>query len=214
MASNALHAAMYWRDISMNATSATKTASQSRTASSGRTMANGYHVSNSTSPAAKISSGGAPNVKIEGLDRIAKSWDKLLKEFPAKRREFLERMGQQLLADVRREIGGEGKVAGWQEKHMGSRGGYVAIRAAAKTYQTTMGGKRYAVGYVTNAIENGHRVRTPAVRGAKGYRSRAEKAAVPGRWFYQTVRQRLDGLDDREVEALMELIQTGLEGNL
>lgn len=156
----------------------------------------------------------AQTVELSGFDRLAASWDKLLKEFPAERRAYLAQMGQQLLADVRREIGGEGKVAGWQQAHMGSGGGYVAVRAAAKTYQATKGGKRYAVGYVTNAIENGHRVRTPAVRGAKGYRSRAEKAAVPGRWFYQAVRQRLDGMDDREVEALMELIQTGLEGNL
>lgn len=35
----------------------------------------------------------------------------------------------------------------------GNEGGYVAVRAKADTYQTTKSGKRYAVGYVTNAIE-------------------------------------------------------------
>ena len=91
-------------------------------------------------------------------------------------------------------------------------GGYVAVRAKADTYQTTKSGKRYAVGYVTNAIEGGHRHGGP--RGGKGYRPRYRKAAVPGKWFYQAVRQDVDEMGQEEVDALMELIVRGLEGSL
>ena len=96
-------------------------------------------------------------VDTRGIDRLVESWDRLLKQFPEAKRRALEQMGRDLLANVREEIGGSGKVAGWQEPHMGSGGGYVAVRAKAKTYQTTKRGKRYAVGYVTNAIEGGHK---------------------------------------------------------
>ena len=154
----------------------------------------------------------AQTVDTSGLDRLVESWDKLLQRFPEEKRSALDRMGRELLQRVRREIGGSGKVAGWQAPHMGSGGGYVAVRAKADTYQTTKSGKRYAVGYVTNAIEGGHRHGGP--RGGKGYRPRYRKAAVPGKWFYQAVRQDVDEMGQEEVDALMELIVRGLEGSL
>ena len=132
--------------------------------------------------------------------------------FQPELRKALEQMWRYLLLDVQRKIGGSGKVAGWQAPHMGTKGGYVAVRAKADTYQTTKSGKRYAVGYVTNAIEGGHRHGGP--RGGKGYRPRYRKAAVPGKWFYQAVRQDVDEMGQEEVDALMELIVRGLEGLL
>ena len=90
------------------------------------------------------------------------------------RRQALDEAGDKLLGAVRTRIGGTGKVQSWQEKHMGS-GGYVAVRPAAKAYD----GHGNAVGYVTNAIEGGHRVRTG--RGP----SRARMQRVPGKWMYR-----------------------------
>ena len=101
----------------------------------------------------------AQTVDTSGLDRLLKSWDRLLKGFPEVKRQALEQMGRDLLLNVQEEIGGSGKVAGWQAPHLGSGGGYVSIRAKANEYQTTRSGKRYAVGRITNAIEGGHRSR-------------------------------------------------------
>ena len=137
-------------------------------------------------------------------------WDGLLKRFPQAKRQLLARLGPEMLARVRREIGGMGKVAGWQEIYRGSGGGYVAVRPKRDTWQTTKGGRRYAVGYVTNAIEGGHRVASH--RGAGGYRSRIHVAAVPGRWFYDAVRQELPDMAEADIRALTELIVDGLEG--
>ena len=107
----------------------------------------------------------AQTVDTSGLDRLVESWDRLLKQFPDGKRKALEQMWRYLLLDVQRKIGGSGKVAGGQAPHMGTKGGYVAVRAKADTYQTTKSGKRDAVGYVTNAIEGGHRHGGP--RGGK-----------------------------------------------
>ena len=151
-------------------------------------------------------------ISTTGLDNLLQSMDALLKRFPDKKKAVLTKLGDEMLRRVRSEIGGTGKVAGWQIPHMGSGGGYVAVRAKAKTYQTTKRGKRYAVGYVTNAIEGGHEVRKP--RGGKGYRSRVNVAAVPGRWFYDTVRRQLAGMSQEGVDELMAFIRDGLEGRL
>lgn len=151
-------------------------------------------------------------VDTTSLERLVESWDALVQRFPREKRAALEAMGTELLQQVRGEIGGTGKVAGWQAPHMGSGGGYVAVRAKANTYQVTKSGKRYAVGYITNAIEGGHKIRKP--QGGKGYRPRIKVAAVPGRWSYDAVRRQLAGMSQEDVDALMTLITDGLEGRL
>ena len=156
-------------------------------------------------------------VELKGFERILRSWETLLDRFKTEKEKALERMGKQALQDVKQNIGGSGKVSGWQEPHMGSGGGYVAVRAKAKTYQTTKNGNRYAVGYITNAIEGGHRTggQRPGPK-ADGYqyRPRYKKAAVPGRWFYDIVRRQMDGMSQDEMDELMKIIVDGLEGRL
>ncbi len=159
----------------------------------------------------------AQTVEVYGIDYLIESLNQLVKQFPMEKRSVLEHLGQELLANVRSEIGGSGKVAGWQAPHMGSGGGYVAVRPRAKTYQTTKGGKRYAVGYITNAIEGGHRTGGqrpgPKAQGYK-YRPRFNKAAVPGRWFYDAVRQQIRDMSKEDVDKLLCTIVDGLEGRL
>lgn len=151
-------------------------------------------------------------VDTTSLERLVESWDALVQRFPREKRAALEAMGTELLRQVRGEIGGTGKVAGWQVPHMGSGGGYVAVRAKENTYQVTKSGKRYAVGYITNAFEGGHKIRKH--QGGKGYRSRVNVAAVSGRWSYDAVRRQLAGMSQEDVDALMTLITDGLEGRL
>lgn len=148
------------------------------------------------------------------LDRILKRWDKLLQEFPRKKRELLERLGTRLLGDVRAKIGGTGTVRGWQERYVGSIGGYVAVRPKADTYKVTKGGEQYAVGYVTNAIENGHKHRTPGQVKKAGYtyHPRIHTAAVPGRHFYHSVRNTINGLSTDALAELAAEVAAGLEG--
>ena len=156
-----------------------------------------------------------PSVQTDGLDRILASWDALQRDFPAMKRELLEELGRELLSRVQGKIPGTGTVRGWQERYIGSKNGYVAIRPKAKTYQTTAGGKRYAVGHVTNAIEGGHKHRGPSQTPRDGYRYRARinVPAVPGLHFYASVRSQLSALGAEQLRALAAEVAARLEGH-
>ena len=112
---------------------------------------------------------------MQELEILARQLGSSCETLQEVRRSALDKAGDKLLRAVRGRIGGTGKVQSWQERHMGSGGGYTAVRPAAKTYDRAGD----AVGYVTNAIEGGHRVRTG--RGP----SRARMQRVPGKWMYR-----------------------------
>ena len=154
------------------------------------------------------------SIEMSDLDRILNIWDELLREFPAMKRDLLEDLGKKLLSGVRGEIRGTGTVQSWQERYLGSKNGYVAVRPKADTYKVTAHGKRYAVGHVTNAIENGHRHRTPSQQPRDGYhyRPRINTPAVPGLHFYASVRSQLYGLGEEQLRALVKEVAARLEG--
>ena len=113
-----------------------------------------------------------------------------------------------------------GRLLGWQETHLGSRGGYAAVRPAAKTFSEVNGrGKKYAAGAVTNAVESGHRFPNSwaesyrAVRGKmKKYRYRtAVVGSVKPYPFYAFARPGIAGLAretaDRVLQNLIEYFE-------
>lgn len=154
------------------------------------------------------------SVEFHDIDRLLKSWDRLLVEFPQEKAVLLEDLGKQLLQEVQQRIQGTGTVQGWQSYYLGSENGYVAVRAKAKTYKRTAGGKQYAAGYVTNAIENGHRHRrpSPVKRDGYTYRARIKIPAVAGRHFYAQVRSRMEDMGQAELERLAQELVARLEG--
>lgn len=113
---------------------------------------------------------------MQELEIIARKLESSCEQLREIRRQALDEAGDKLLGAVRSKIGGTGKVQSWQQKYMGSGSGYTAVRPAAKTYDRSGN----AVGYVTNAIEGGHRVRTG--RGPSG----AKMQRVPGKWMYRS----------------------------
>lgn len=154
------------------------------------------------------------SVDVSGLDQLLDAWAALQRDYPDMKRDVLEDIGNQMLSDVREKIPGTGTVRSWQERYIGSRNGYVAIRPKADTYKTTAGGKQYAVGYVTNAIENGHKHRKPSQTPRDGYkyRGRVNVPAVPGLHFYHAVRSQLGNLGADELQALAAAVAVRLGG--
>lgn len=137
---------------------------------------------------------------MQQLEILADRFDKSVAEFPAIRRSALETAGRQLLPVVQGRIGGRGKVQTWQELHMGSRGGYAAVRPKAKTFvQTKRTGKQYAVGAVTSAIEHGHKTRSGGGR-------------VPGKHFYQSALPDAVRLQNAAAEEISRRLTETLEG--
>lgn len=128
------------------------------------------------------------------IDSLDKHFFDLLKTVPEARREMFAELAEELLTDLRGRIGGAGKVQSWQEKYVGSSGGYAAVRPKADTFtQATKSGKRYAVGAVTNAIESGHVTRAGTY--------------VPAKRFYQNTNAEAETIARRA----MERFETRLE---
>lgn len=124
------------------------------------------------------------SVEIRGLRELTERFDRLPNVLKRARRDALDQAGQKSLSAVRGRIGGRGKVQGWQENHLGSGWGYAAARPRAGQYVSARQGGRYAVGYVTNAIENGHFARQSARPDRRAERL-SGVSAVRGKYMYQ-----------------------------
>ena len=121
-------------------------------------------------------------IDMRSLEQLDQDMAEAVRQTPEIKRDVLTELGQQLLTQVRSNIGGTGKVQRWQHVHLGSGGGYVAIHPAENTADEY--GR--AVGAVTNAIDSGHKIRPPSGK-AKRYWPRIHKAQVPGKQMYDRV---------------------------
>ena len=125
-------------------------------------------------------------IDAQSLEQLDARLAQAVRQAPEIKKEVLTGLGEQLLSQVRNNIGGGGKVQRWQHTHLGSGGGYVAVHPA----EGEKDAYGRAVGAVTNAIESGHRIPSPRGK-AKRYRPRIKKARVPGKGMYaRTVPQR------------------------
>lgn len=123
------------------------------------------------------------SVDLIGLDKLDKSINKLLKEFPEKRRELHEEFADVLKETLNKQIDlsltdNSGKIKSWQGKYVGSKGGYAAVRAV----DTSIGSS--SPGAITNYLNSGHKIRRPSGKN-KNYKPRINKIYVDGRHFYQ-----------------------------
>ena len=136
--------------------------------------------------------------------------EQTIKEFPQLRKKATAEVGDAMLTQLHSNIGGRGKVQRWQDVHLGSGGGYAAVRPKAKTYQTTKQGQQYAVGHVTNAIDAGHKIRPPGGKN-KRYQPRFTRAYVRGRAFYAQTQGQVDGIAGKIADNLMDQMAKKLE---
>lgn len=138
--------------------------------------------------------------------RVFENLEGVRDQIPEIKREFLDGLGGKMLSTVRGNISGTGKVQSWQEARVGSRSGYAAVSAKANTEY-----RDYAVGYVTNAIENGHRIRSPSGQAKERYRPRIRQAHVPGRYFYRDSQAAVDNFVKAGATELAEMIARAIE---
>lgn len=144
-----------------------------------------------------------PELDLSALTAFADALERAGKKFPEMRRELHEELAEAALDEVQDIMGG-GKVASWQESHVGSGGGYAAVRPKAKTFH-----KGYAVGYITNAIEHGHAIRRPSGYG-KNYRARIKKGYVLGKGFYRMARTKAEQITIEAAQKLLDEIANDL----
>ena len=151
------------------------------------------------------------NIDIRKLSELGENLERAMKEFPADRRAAHEELGkilkQRLDASISARVNdAHGKIRGWQEVHVGSRGGYVAIRPAKNP-----SGKDGAAA-VTGYLESGHRIRLPSGKAKRLQKSRIRVAYIRGRYFYRDTAREIERDAQQIMENLAQTVAKKIEG--
>ena len=141
---------------------------------------------------------------MQELEILARQLGSSCETLQEVRRAALDKAGDKLLRAVRSRIGGTGKVQSWQEKHLGSGGGYAAVRP--KKGKDARG---YAFGYLTNALENGHKIPKPSGKW-KHYKARIKYRFVVGLGFYKQSKSKIEKTAIDEANHLADEIANRL----
>lgn len=147
------------------------------------------------------------SVEIKGLDEVIRSLDTLPEAIRKARIETLEAEAEPLLTLVQRGIGrgprrdgdSHAHVADVQGAFIGSGKGYLAVRAKAKTDIVSPHGQRYPAGYVTNALENGHKT--------------SGGGRVGGKYMYANARPAAEDASRRLKENIEKAVKEHFNGN-
>ena len=149
------------------------------------------------------------------MERLVERLEQSPQVLKKAKRQAFEAAALKLQAAVQAEIGGSGKVRNWQGAYVGSKGGYAAARPKAETYTkpTKKWGYKYAVGYVTNAINSGHSWPTPSSGSRlKGYRAGSKSGWVEGKGFYEAAQARAELVAQEVGEQIVQALIDHLEG--
>jgi len=150
------------------------------------------------------------SIDTSSLEKFSDDLNKLLDESPQKRRELHEQIAQAAKEEVDTQIAASvndagGRIQGWQETHVGSGGGYAAVRA------TDSSSGANSPGAVTNYLENGHKIRGPSGH-AKHYKPNIKVPRVEGRGFYLAAQSAAEARAITLAEHFADEIAEKLEG--
>jgi len=144
-------------------------------------------------------------LEVTGDKELEKALAGVMERSEPRSRQLHEELGSMALDAVRTHArtsmnDSRGTMQSWQEKHIGSRGGYAAVRPS----KTPSG--RSGPGAITNYVVSGHAISRP--RGGTNYRPRIRVGKVGARPFYLTaeiaVAQRAQEMCEAFAEKLME----------
>ncbi len=152
------------------------------------------------------------SVQFDGLKDFDRDLKELLDKIPSAKKELHEKISDTIKKEVDNEIStsglndSTGKIKGWQESVVGSRGGYAAVHA--ESGQTGAN----SPGAITNYLENGHKIREPK-GAAKYYKPRIKKPYVDGYHFYKSASHSVEAKAIAEAETFVEELKKRLEGS-
>lgn len=105
-----------------------------------------------------------------------------------------------------------GTVKRWQVTHVGSGGGYVAIRATSVGDEKHPSPGKNSPGAITNYLENGHKVREPKTMQEKRKKDKSlrkwdTRRRVDGRGFYLATRKQAQMIALQEADRIVKAIE-------
>lgn len=144
------------------------------------------------------------------LVKLAEAFEDARKAGKDKQRAVHEELAGKMLSGLRSEVSGRindanGRIAGYQQRYVGSGGGYAAVRATDSSTGAN------SPGALTNYLENGHAIRRPG-GGAKRYKPRIRTLYVTGRGFYAAYRGQLGTLVQQAAEQISNAVAVTIEG--
>lgn len=154
------------------------------------------------------------SMDLSGLDKLLAELDSIEKEYPLAKKNLMVDIGNEILGIVLRNIHEsgmnitKGALAGFQDRHIGSRNGYAAVRP-----NSSPAGKDGA-GAITNYTNNGHRVRPPS-RSREGtwrYRPRRKALSVDGYHYYDKAAKEVASWDTERFRTFLLSYLKRLEG--
>lgn len=136
-------------------------------------------------------------------------WRDTIDRLPGLKEAMLEKLGGRVQGEVRGAVDrsglndSRGRVKRWQNPHVGSGLGYVAVRAdsveVAAGYRDR---QRLNAGALTNFLTSGHKVRGPSGR-AERYQPRARRSRVKGLDFYGKAQAEAEKIAVQEAEGFL-----------
>lgn len=122
-------------------------------------------------------------IEIKGIQLISDRFRTVVNDCPNLRRQLHNKIAdvikQEVDASIARSVNdASGHVRSWQERVVGSGGGYAAVRPIS------VDTGRNSPGAITGYIERGHRIRPSNPK----RKPRIKVAYVNGRWFYRSAK--------------------------
>lgn len=158
------------------------------------------------------------NLEASELDKLIEKLDRSPEVLREARRAAFEAAAPRLKAVLDRKIvstigDSRGKVRSWQDQFVGSKGGYAAVRPKKDTFTepTKKAGHTYAVGYVTNAINSGHRYPGQSSRRMRGKTDTFATGLVEGRYFYEAAQPSVEAIAQDTVQQVVDNLIEHLE---
>ncbi|MEG2679174.1 MAG: hypothetical protein RR949_04475 [Oscillospiraceae bacterium] len=139
----------------------------------------------------------------------------LAEKLPKEKAALMEELGKMAEEAVDASIQGSGfsdggsKLSGWQRYHLGSKGGYVAVRPVGEKEGYTNG--KNGPGAITRYNETGHAIRKRKSTTGR-YRPRIKVAQVAGRHFYEGAERAALAEANRIFEDYAKRMEQELEG--
>ena len=109
------------------------------------------------------------------LESFHAYYDKFIERLPAIKTQAIYAAGKALQQEVQAQVDqqgindGFGRVKRWQQVHLGSKGGYAAVRPGKEATDSTWRGKAVDSRQITKWLERGHAVRQPSTTGGRFY---------------------------------------------
>ncbi len=148
-------------------------------------------------------------VDTRGWTAFWDRWQETIDQFPGLKEAMLEKLGGQVQGEVRQTVDhsglhdSRGRVKLWQNPHVGSGLGYVAVRADSVEVAAGYGDRQVLnAGALTNFLSSGHKVRGPSGR-SKRYQPRARMTRVRGLDFYGKAKAEAEKIAVQEAEDFL-----------